>query len=255
MYRIIRRTWIAIVLVVITTGCGAHQLKQAQDSYNEAARIEAQASIEADQAKQDPLVTQSLLHDYRIAQSLTKEALEKHETSLRQDQLYGTALMLNALCEWRIVALDESVKSTETVKQIVEVIKERVEAEQITLGTRDRVLVEALPGLAEHALGSREPDPDKAGRLFESALETLENSLKDVKPPADHPVRIYVNLAQLRTIIAWADVASKQLPSGPDKDWIARYERYRKPLEPMAEQDPRLKRLLAQLDREFGYQP
>jgi len=255
MHQIIRKTVMSLLLVVLVAGCGAHRLHQAQEMYNQAAQIEAQASLEDGEATGDPLDVQAL-HQYRLARSLADEALDKHGRDLRADQLYGTALVLKALCEWRIAALDENVDSA-AVREIVAGIGERAEAEEIALGTRDRVLLAALPGLTEHARGLREPDPQRAGALFESALETMENALTAVDPPADHPVRIYIRLAQLRTLRAWSHVAYDDPPPGMDEDrwdqlWIARYRKYRDRLESLRGANPRVEQLLRKMDFDFG---
>jgi len=166
MYAINRKIWIFILAVFLMSGCGTHQLKQAQDSYNEAARIEARISFEDSKPAGNLLEESSqALSNYYIALSLVNEAIGKYTKDLEQDRLYGTALMLKALCEWRIAAMDETADQSRPQK-IIQDIDRLVKEKKIVLGTRDRVLLKALPGLHEHALGLQQSNPDNAGRFF-----------------------------------------------------------------------------------------
>jgi len=68
MNQIIQRTWIALLVVALMFGCSVHRLKQAQDSYNQAAQIEAQLSFEETEPTADPLEGASqALRNYRIS--------------------------------------------------------------------------------------------------------------------------------------------------------------------------------------------
>ena len=129
------------------------------------------------------------------------------------------------------------------------------------LGTRDKVLLRALPGLREHALGLQQSDPKKAQRFFESALSTLEKSLSDVNPPEDHPVRAYIRLAQMRTLRAWRWVEFPNRPKDLEKrkewndKWNARYVDYRNKLAPLMEANRGLRAWVENMDKDFGYEP
>lgn len=261
MYFIMRRTVIAFLLLVITYGCGAHQLKQAQDSYNAAARIEAQVSWELSESVGDPLEgdTQALQY-YHLSLSLVDEALDKHAGSLKKDKLYGTAMMLKALCQWRIAALDREA-DTKEIRDIVNKIEDSVAKENIVLGTRDRVLLKALPGLHEHALGLHQSNPYKAKKLFESAINTLDKALVDVNPPMDHPVRSYIYLAEMRSLRAWRWVEYPNMPESTTereqwlKVWINRYEKLRNKVAPLMKANRGLRKQVEEMDKDFGYNP
>jgi len=253
-----KRIVVAFLLLALTLGCGAHRLKQAQDSYNQAARIEARASLEEEASTGDPLQGDAqALRNYRVALALTDEALDRYAGGLRKDRLYGTALMLKALCEWRIAALDRDA-DPDQVQAVVAEIEHRVRTEGIVLGTRDRVLLKALPGLREHALGLHQREPEKAGALFESALDTFERALKEGNPPADHPVRAYIRLAQMRTVRAWrcADLPNRPREAAARTQWYRawkdRYETYKKRIAPLMEANPGLKARVREMDKDFG---
>jgi len=255
----IRKTTFFVVLFLVVVGCGAHRLHQAQDSYNQAAMIEARVSFEAQGSEGDPLEgSPQALRNYRLALALTNEALQKYDDSLRKDQLYGTALMLKALCQWRVAALDQESDPDE-VREIVARIENLIQNDGVKLGTRDRVLLKALPGLHEHDLALLQSDPQKAGRLFKSALSTLELALDQVNPPRDHAVRAYIRLSQMRTLRAWRWTAYPHRPRDSaeltrwNEEWNRSYETYRKALAPLMEANRGLREQVEEMDHVFGW--
>lgn len=262
MYPFFRKATISVVLIAIchfVVGCGAHQLHRAQDSFNQAARIEARVSFETLSDDADPLEgTPQALGNYRLALALTNDALEKYDSSLKKDQLYGTALMLKALCQWRIAALERE-SDAEEIRRIVAGIENLVENQGIKLGTRDRVLLKALPGLHEHELGRLQNDPQKAERLFKSALSTLELALEQVNPPRDHPVQAYIRLSQMRILRAWRWTAYPHRPRDSDEltrwneAWNRSYETYRKAVAPLMEANRGLRERVKEMDHVFGW--
>lgn len=179
--------------------------------------------------------------------------------SIKEDDLYGTALMLKALCQWRIAALDRDSDPQE-IQQIVAEIENRVTAGQVSLGTRDRMLLKALPGPHEHELGLQQDDPQKAGRLFESALNILKSALNEVNPPQDHPARAYIRLAQMRSLRAWRWVDDVNRPTGIEaltqwhQAWNSKYQNYRTALVPLMAANPGLRARVETMDRDFGYE-
>jgi len=259
MQHTIRRILLGLLILLLVAGCGAHRLRQAQDAFNGAARLEAQSTIENEDVAGDPLLEiPQALNQYRIALALTEEALTEYGGQLQSDKLLGTALMLKALCLWRIGALDENADKS-AVAKIVADIENRAKESSIVLGTRDRVLLHALPGLREHALGLQAKDPERAAAFFESAIETLETSLTgDV--PADHPVRIYIRLAQMKSLRAWRWVEYPNRPTDPTElrnwlqGWLRRYEGFREKLEPFMEANRGLKQRVNEMDEVIGRQ-
>lgn len=254
-----RRILLGLLILLLIAGCGTHRLSQAQDAFNGATRLEAQSTIENEDLSGDPLLEiPQALSQYRIALALTEEALTEYGGKLQNDKLYGTALMLKALCLWRIAALDENTDK-EAVAEIVAEIQYRAKASNIVLGTRDRVLLNALPGLREHALGLQAKDPERAAALFESALETLEASLTaDV--PSDHPVRIYICLSQMKSLRAWRWVEYPNRPTDPSKlkdwyqVWLTKYDVYRKKVKPFMDANRGLRQRVFEMDEVFGWQ-
>ena len=168
--------------------------------------------------------------------------------------------MLKALCQWRVAALDEEADQ-DKIREIIDDIDNRVKQENIALGTRDKVLLRALPGLREHALGLHQSDPKRAKRLFESALSTLEKSLSSVNPPEDHPVRAYIRLAQMRTLRAWRWIEFPNRPKDLEErktwndEWNAKYVVYRNKLVPLMHANRGLQARVENMDKDFGCEP
>jgi hypothetical protein len=255
----------------LLVSCAAHRLHEAQSRYNEAARIES--GINLSDVESDPLMRSSeAVAEYRLALGLVDEALRSPRLvgDLKRDDLYGNALLLKALCKWRISELNGIAESGE-MNRLVREIKAEVNAEKITLGTRDNVLLHALPALHEYRRGLEATKPSEAVKWFSSSITTLDAVLTQTGPPPDHPVRAYVRLSQLSSLRAWKHVARSHLKIDPhatpneverqlaefNKPFLEKYSHYRDLL--LSENGQNLQKgitgRLRTLDKEFGFQP
>lgn len=220
---------LAVTLVfLLISGCeSARYIRSAQNHFNQAARQENQLlakSLAAYQAGADASGASSALADYKMALSLVDRAIRENRAKLRQEKLLGTAYMIKAMSLWRISDLNgtppdllESPSAASPVKNSVMSSAEREELmlliptiqrelsenqPPITLGTRDRVMLIALPGLLDHDRGRLAQSLDRADAFFASAYEVLGKAAGAA--PADHPVKLYLVMAQLQTLNAWA---------------------------------------------------
>ncbi len=197
----------AVLLALLAlTGCAAHRIREAQDAFSRAAALENRGLDVTAPAQAALLDNSSAAGDYRRALSLVNESLAKSRDRLQQDQLEATALMLKALCLWRLADLEDDHAAGEQLSHVITAIHDRAnsnKAPPLTLGTRDRVLLAALPGLRDHDRGLRQVTRGKAGEMFSSAFNKLDNSLKQDDVPENHPVVIYIRLAQLSVCRAW----------------------------------------------------
>jgi hypothetical protein len=207
---------LALALLALTS-CAAVSLREAQDAFNAAVAAES-AQREAGMVGDGGLSTHvSALGDYRAALFAIDQQLGSGTEELREQQLLGTAYMLKALCLWRIADLADLAEQpnatdghTDALDALRTTIQAEYDAQRIVLGTRDRVLLAALPGLRDHDRGLRATaleGPGSAAAWFGSAVATLEDALLTVDPPKGHPVRIYVWLAQLSSLRAWQAAA------------------------------------------------
>ena len=225
-------TKISVLLIILLsftliTGCETtRHIRSAQNHFNQAAQVENQEvakSLTSYQAGANASSTTSALSDYKMALSLADQAVEKNNAKLRQDRLLGTAYMIKAMSLWRVSDLsgtppetletpsgDSSQESPvfssperkELIALIPEIRRELNDPKQpITLGTRDRVMLVALPGLLDHDRGRLANSLDRADAYFSSAYKILGEA--EGEAPADHPVRIYIVMAQLQTLNAW----------------------------------------------------
>ncbi len=232
------RFLIVTLLVVSVTACTARYLRQAQDEFNRGAQMENAAfvrgyDIDVSDLTEDPAAA------YRISLSLVNRELDKNESALRQDKLYGTALMLKAMCLWRLTGdlsshrtrLERAIKAFEDASSeedrtraeealslaqqewdtaegeltaVIKVINIESKAGQIVLGERDRAMLNALPGLRDHDLALQARTYEDAERFFKSALNVMGATTKDqnlVSPGSQ--MAIYLRLAMLSTCRAW----------------------------------------------------
>lgn len=94
-----------LLWVAVLGGCSRY-LSDAQDHFSRAAAEETRL-FGAGLAADGGLVRQtSAATDYRLALDLLDRELSENEGRLRDERLYGTALMLKALCLWRLADLD-----------------------------------------------------------------------------------------------------------------------------------------------------
>jgi len=224
--KIIAALLITIVFLVIT-GCeSARYIRNAQNHFNQAAQQENQLlakSLAAYQAGADASSTSSALSDYKMALSLVDRAIKENKEKLRQEKLLGTAYMIKAMSLWRISdlngtppdmlespsaasSLENSMISSPERKELmllIPAIKRELSDKQqpITLGTRDRVMLIALPGLLDHDRGRLVTSLERADAYFASAYKVLGKAADAA--PADHPVHLYLVMAQLQTLNAW----------------------------------------------------
>lgn len=269
---------LAVIALCGVGGCGtARHIRGAQDSFNQAAAEENRLFAAGLSTEVGLLSQSSAAGDYGIALALLDRELDENEEELRRDRLYGTALMLKALTLWRLADLEglnepQLDPETPTGEQLLAesaspsgdelmatlaLLRAELEGGRITLGERDRVLLVALPGLRDHDRGLRAPDYATARRFFESALEVMDRSLEVASTPEQHPVRIYVRLAQLSTCRAWQSAAFAHLGLGDAEDEtnehvLPRAEEILEELEKLAQRDSTLKEQIEELKLRLG---
>ena len=125
MYRIpriasLRLIILSLLAIVLLAGCSTHNLRVAQDKFEE-------GSMQEWIIRNDPAhntgaasllpATRPHTISYREALALVDENLKEHKDSLIQDNLYCTALVLKALCHWK---LDQPEKLEETIEDAQE---------------------------------------------------------------------------------------------------------------------------------------
>jgi hypothetical protein len=189
-----RRALPVLLVLLCLAACSARTLRDAQDAFSDAAAIENRAfGIDNPGALLDQSAAAA---GYRVALDLVTTEIERNETSLRADDLLGSALVLKAMCEWRLAAL----AGTDPKALDATLLRIRDDAD-LTLGERDAAMVAALPGLRDLDRGRGASTYADADRFFGSAFQTIDRAV-DVAPPR-HPVVIYLRLAQLAALREW----------------------------------------------------
>jgi len=180
------------IIAVLAAGCASiNQLREAQDSFNQASAAENSARFEA-----NPADTAASLASVRAGYASALLSLSKIEPkdqhSLQQDGLWGTALTLKALCQWRLGQYSQALNST-------------AEA-QITATNqvypRDRALLAALPGLIKTDQAYSKILNNSPFAEVEALLTGPNGAIADIQnaranTDKDHPVQIYLVEAQL----------------------------------------------------------
>lgn len=219
LFRAAVRAAALVATLAAAAACSVRQIGQAQEAFNAAATIEATAPAPLVPGD-DTLVAQRAESSYRVARALVAAEIAGHEADLRSDGLLGVAYTLKALCEWRLADLGGDLGMAESSRQTVAEAEARSAAD-LALGTRDRVVLSALPGVADivRARLSTQPyrAPIGARACIDSAITTLDAALAAADgPPADHPVRVWVRLSQLKACQQW--FASSGALAGAEMD-------------------------------------
>ncbi|MGH7163224.1 MAG: hypothetical protein ACREID_07055 [Planctomycetota bacterium] len=253
-----RRVLLSLLLPLV--GCAAAAAVRAQDYFNEAVRAEERQRAErVDGSLSDHTAA---IAGYRRALQSAETALRERPDELERDGLLGNTYVIKALCLWRLQDLESDSDARSGKDALGETLREvgaLVAAKRVALGTRDRVLLEALPGLRDHDRALRAWTLGEAEAGFDSAFKVLEESLARVQPPPNHPIRLYVRLAQLRALRAWKAAAYEFLGSAEEADRyvegkqiLARFRQVLERLKPEARVDGKLRDELAAVALAMG---
>jgi hypothetical protein len=180
-------SWLALALLcLVAAGCASvNRLREAQDSFNQAARFNANAS--------DTAASLTSVRSGYASALLSLSKLEpKDQQSLQQDGLWSTALSLRALCQWRLGQYDLALNSANQAQN----------AATNQVYPRDKALLAALPGLiktdqAYFKTMTHGAFTDIQALLIgdNGAVADLQNARAVVDK--DHPVQIYLIQAEL----------------------------------------------------------
>jgi hypothetical protein len=182
------------VLVALAAGCAdVNRLREAQDSFNQAAASEN--ALRFDTKSADATASLASARSGYASALLSLEKLEnsKGRTQLRNDGLWGTALTLKALTQWRLGQFDRAVATAELARQSA--------GDQMY--PRDLAVITALPGLVktdqayDKIQRTNAPLSDVEELLIgdRGAVANLQSARAQVDK--DHPVQVYLVQAQL----------------------------------------------------------
>ncbi len=195
----------ALIFVAASTGCqSVNHLREAQDSFSQAAAAENAARLDLTQTTQSPADSlagmASARSGYASALLSLTQLAGADEAKLKQDKLWGTALTLKALCEWRLGRADALTTAEQALNA----------GDQ--LFPRDRALMTALPGLiltdqayaktlrdtATTNAANRQAEFTEVERMLvgdNGAIARIERARALVEP--DHPIQVYFVQAEL----------------------------------------------------------
>ncbi|HVR35807.1 MAG TPA: hypothetical protein VMS21_08145 [Methylomirabilota bacterium] len=187
-----------ILAIVAATGCvSVNHLRDAQESFNQAAAAENALRLESttpiDASGGGTLAAWSSARNGYASALLSLEKLEAADRQrLRQDGLWGTALTLKALSQWRLGHFDGALATAVEARETA--------ADQIY--PRDQALLWALPGLiktdqAYHKIlrGNSLPEVEALLIGANGAISDIQSARKLAE--TDHPVHQYLLQAKL----------------------------------------------------------
>ncbi|HEX9879865.1 MAG TPA: hypothetical protein VGB25_06690 [Candidatus Binatia bacterium] len=216
------RAFCAVLAAVVIGGCSTHSLREAQESYANAAAAEGASSIGS---------RLSVLAQYKIALAAVDRVITERRAGLDKDGLLGVAYTLKALTQFKIADLETdavvsgegpssrhpSFTEAKTKRQELLLFLRQVYPEtgkpSVAYGTRDGAIMRSLYGLYDYIGGRAEPDHAKSVVWFKSALNQLEEARKVA--PETHDVQAVIALYELTVLAEW-DWRAEQAGGGVD---------------------------------------
>jgi tetratricopeptide (TPR) repeat protein len=217
-----------IILSVIFTlaACngvgGARRLRDAQDAFNDGARLENRLryesafkqyglSVKSQNDISVPSVDRPEQH-YAAALEILKSIREPEEHELKNDKLLGTKLTLQALCQWKLGQGTEAISLAETALANLGAESE----------PRDWVIARALPALViNDEAYAKIPDSftsknEDQFAAVEQRLLTADNSAifyinEAGKRAQDRPIEIWLLQVELSVYANWLKARSNLL--------------------------------------------
>jgi hypothetical protein len=187
-----------IMLVTVTVGCASvNRLREAQDSFNQAAAAENTLRFDSLNPLQgggsDTAATWSTSRNGYASALLSLEQIDNNDKNqLRADGLWGSALTLKALSQWRLGLFPKALATASEAQ--------KNSGDQIY--PRDRAVLVALPGLiktdqAYDKILNKKPLVEVLDLLTgpSGSLVNIQNARLTVDK--DHPVQVYLIQAQL----------------------------------------------------------
>jgi hypothetical protein len=181
-------------LVGLAVGCASvNHLREAQDAFNQAAANEN--ALRFDTRAPDAAAGIIAVRSGYASALLSLEKLEgsKEQAQLRGDGLWGTALILKALAQWRLGQFDKAIATADEARQNA--------SEQIY--PRDRAVMTALPGLVktdqayDKILRTNTTLAEVEGLLIGDRGALTDIQRARTQADRDHPVQGYLLQAQL----------------------------------------------------------
>ena len=187
-----------VLLVALAAGCASvNRLREAQDAFNQAAASENALRFDSTQplgSASDAPASWSVARNGYASALLSLEKIDTEDQKrLRADGLWGTALTLKALSQWRLGLFSKAIATAEEA--------ERSAGDQIY--PRDRAVLAALPGLIKTDQAYAKILATNTALANIAALLIGENgavaNVQTGREIADknHPVQVYLIQAQL----------------------------------------------------------
>lgn len=198
-----------IAAAVLIAGCvNINRLREAQDAFNQAAA--AENALKFDTSAHDAVASLGGVRSGYASALLSLEQLNgANQRKLQADGLWGTALTLKALTQWRLGMFDQALATAQQAR----------ESASDPMYPRDRAVLAALPGLiktdqAYNKILSKASLADVKALLIgdTGAVANLNSARQQVEK--EHPVQLYLIQAQLAAYRNY-QVALHRLSSPP----------------------------------------
>lgn len=214
------------LLVIIPTSCKhIEYVTQAQEAFNSAAESEYDNILALREFSDDPYELEKInfsQSNYAIAYNRIEKAISSSRSKLEKDELLGTALTIQALCEWK---LGKYTDAPNTANEALKYLENQ---------PRDKSVMIALPGLikADQAY-NKLISTSNINVDYAQIKETVDGALEDFEDASigldGHPTRTYIQIATLSSIVTLTRAANLRTDSGASDEREQIREKYVKP--------------------------
>lgn len=170
--RALALTFVFTFMLVFNVGCAAvNHLRDAQDAFSNGAALENAARLDSAASFSNLAARGS----YASALQSLDQISDKQRKTLEKEELWGAALTLKALAEWRLGKYDEALSTADDAQALKE-----------QLFPRDAALLNALPALvaidlAHARIAAAESGTLEKGLAFDGGKDAAGNNVPGVK--------------------------------------------------------------------------
>ncbi|MGI9592281.1 MAG: hypothetical protein ACR2P8_12990, partial [Myxococcota bacterium] len=198
-HRLLCAACLVLWLALVACATPAKRVREAQDEFNRGASLElTRKTVQGGEAEGSA----AAFAHYTRARTLATDVIAEHETDLKQNELYGQALTIQALSTWR---LGDQRRALEGCGRVVALAAE-VE-DEAAVATRDEAMCRSLralidvDNLATQARGLESlPPAERQGKLAEildhAARTRRSLATEAARLPPGHEYHRYVVQAQ-----------------------------------------------------------
>ncbi len=212
----LRQRMVIFALIITTmflTGCGSYisKYRKAQDQFNLAAEADNRMKFSLENPESRFTDLANISTNYALAYKYISDILGNKKKELEKDNLYGSALTIKGLCEWKLGKFDKARNTSQEALKYFDQSKTEV-------FTRDIAVMTALPGLTRADQAYYHTMSDSSSKSYDDIEDFCENAISEFKNARNaagynHPVQVFLIMSELAVYCTWRKATFEKLDS------------------------------------------